>query len=242
VVLGLDPGRGRSEVDRVYDHIVAGVALVAIAVSLTILVVALFEAFGAAAAARDEASGANRVLGAVTGLIVGVPIWLLGWGRALRAVRQLGEMEAAAPTRRIYLFAVFGVGGAIAFGALIRFLVVVYENIFDEGRGNLGEDVRVPVALLVTVGTIAGYHWLVYRAERVEGRPRRDILLVWPAEVSLPDLSERAELRVSVLRRTDVDGAVPGDADVLAAIDAVVGERLLVVVGPEGTKALPLEG
>jgi hypothetical protein len=40
---------------------------------------------------------------------------------------------------------------------------------------------------------------------------------------------------------SDVDGAVPGDADLIAAIDATVGERLLVVAGPEGAKALPLE-
>jgi hypothetical protein len=240
-VLGLDPSRRRTEVDRIYDHIVAGVALVTMAVSLTILVVAVFEALGDGVAARDDASGVNRVLGAVTGLVVGAPIWLLGWGRALRAVRQRGEEEATSPTRRIYLLGVFGIGGAIAFGALIRLLVVVYENIFDEGRSSVGQGLRVPVALLVTVGTIAAYHWWVYRAERVEGRQRRDILLVWPAAALLPDLSERANLRINVLRSTGGDGSVPGAADILALIDATPGEHLLVVAGPEGAEALPLE-
>ncbi len=239
-VLGLDRTRPRIEVDRLYDHLVAGIALATIATALTILWVALFETMAGTAAVRSGSDEINTVIGAITGLLVGVPIWLVAWTRAQRAVHTHRREEATSPTRRVYLFGVFGVGGAIAFGALIRLLVVIYEALFDEGTSRLSQDVRVPVALLITVGTIAAYHWYVYRAERLEPVRRRDVLLVWPAGAVLPEFPDRSDLRIEPLRRTDAT-TEPPTAEILAAIDGAAGDRLLVIADGSGVTAVPLE-
>lgn len=243
-VLGFDRTRVRTEIDRVYDYLVSGVALATIAGALTTLVVALFTVFDSRDVVSDGASDVDIVIAAITLLIVGVPLWAVAWQRAQKALVADAQEESSSSARRTYLFAVFGIGGAIAFGALTRLAFVVFEAILGERSGGaLLDDVSIPIALLVTTGAIAAYHWSVYRAERTLDQPplRRDVTLVWAGNGGTEEIEERAHVRVRVDRRLDTPRTEqPLDA-IVAAIVATEGERLLVVAGSGGVEAIPIE-
>lgn len=242
-VLGPEHGRARGEVDRVYDYLVSGVGLVTIAVAVTILVLAFFSAITPAAAVGGDDGGSNTLLAAITALLVGAPVWATAWMRAQRIAASEDE-EVASPVRRTYLFGVFGVGGMVAFGALIALLVVLFSDLLGERSGSIADDIDVSVALLVTTGLAALYHWRVYRAER-EVEPAavyRDVLLVANGGPIANEVARRTHARVRVLHRTDL--GPEGTADVDAIVDAIVhahGEHLLVIAGTDEIEVVPYE-
>jgi hypothetical protein len=243
-VLGFNTTRVRTDIDRIYDYLVSGVALVTVAGALTTLIVALFEVFGASDVISDNGSDIDIVLAAITMLIVGAPLWAVAWRRAQAALSANREEEATSPARRVYLFGLFGVGGAVAFGALIRLVFVLFEAMLGERSGGaLAGDLSIPVGLLITTGAIAAYHWSVYRAERTVAEPEvwRNVTLVWAGNGDAREIEKRAHVRLSVMKRLDVTGAMPGTDDIVAAIDDAEGERLLVVAGPEGVSVVPIQ-
>jgi hypothetical protein len=243
-VLGFDATRERTDIDRVYDYLVSGVALFTVAGALTTLIVALFDVFGTDDVIGGGSSGVDIVLAAITMLIVGGPIWAVAWRRAQAAVASDAAEEITSPPRRVYLFGVFGIGGVVAFGALIRLVFVLFEALLGERSGGpLVDDLSVPVALLATTGVLAAYHWTIYRAERTVAEPEhwRDVTLVWAGNGDARDIEKRAHVRLSVMKRVDLEGATPATDDIIAAIDAASGERLLVVAGPEGVTVVPVQ-
>jgi hypothetical protein len=242
-ILGFSRDQERTDIHRVYDYLVSGVALATIAGALTTLIVAVFSVFGSDDVVADGGSDVNIVITAVTLLLVGTPLWAVAWQRAQRAFVASPEMETSSSSRRVYLFAVFGIGGAVAFGAMLRLLFVIFEAILGEGSGRgIVDDIAIPIALLVTTGAIAAYHWTIYRAEKDVEPPRakRDVTLIWAGGGDLREIEERAHVRLSVVRRTDEDGSSTIDA-VVAAIENAPGERLVVVAGEDGVAAIPIE-
>ena len=241
-VLGFDREEARSDVDRIYDYLVSGIALATVAGALTTLVVAVFSVFETADAVTTGDSDVEIVLLAITLLIVGVPIWLVAWRRAQQAHTEAPEVEAAAPARRTYLFAVFGVGGAIAFGALIRFAFVIFEAVLGErSGGSLVTDMRVPVGLLVTTGAIAAYHWTIYRAEQSQEttKPRRDVVLIW-AGGDDQAIERLTNSKIRTLHRLDTTNFDPDVESIAAAIDESDADSLIVIVGDEGLEIIPV--
>ena len=242
-VVGYERTDRRREIDRFYDHTIAGVALMTTAIAVTILIVALFEVLTPEVAFRTEASDSNIVIAAVTLLIVGVPTWSVVWRRIQHAVTAAFQAEAASITRRTYLFVLFGLGGAVAFGALIRLLIVMFDAATEGFSGaQLSRDLSVPTALLVTTGVIAGYHWVVFRSERhvAEPRARRIVLLVCAGQPQVAEIEERTHVRITVLNRLDLDDSESIDVEsVVQAIESTEGERVLVVVGAEGVQTVP---
>ncbi len=240
-VIGPAEGRPRTDVDRTYDAVVAGVSLAAVAAALSILVVALFR-LADPAAASDATSGGDVLLGAITLLVIGGPLWAVTWRRMQHHTRR-GPEEAASTPRRTFLFSVLGVSGVVAFGALIAFLIVVFETWFDERSGSLSTALEWPVALLITSGAIAAYHFVIARAER-ESRvsiPRRDVLLVWSGNGEASEIASLTHTDVRMLRRTD---QAPGPADVAAiarAIEKAPGTHLLVIAGEDDVTVVPYE-
>lgn len=240
-VLGLAVSRVRTGIDRVYDYVVSGVALATTAGAITTLVVALFEVMTGDAAASSGDSDINIVLGAVTLLIVGAPMWWIAWRRAQLAVARDKDVEAGTTPRRAYLSIVFGVGGAVAFGALIRLLIVLFEAVFDEGRGaGIAGEISVPVGLLVTTGIIAAYHWSVFRAEKTIVVPLRAVTLVWAGNGDVGLIAERAHATIRVMRRVDENESVPSVDAIVAAIGEAQGDELVVLAGSDGVRVVPV--
>ena len=213
------------------------------AIAVTILIVALFEVVTPEVAVRADSSDSNIVVAAVTMLIVGVSTWAVAWRRIQGTVTADLEAEASSLTRRTYLFGLFGLGGAVAFGALIRLLIVLFDAPTEGFSGaQLSRDLSVPSALLITTGVVAGYHWVVFRSERdvAERRVRRKVLLVCVGDPQVAEIEQRSHTRISVLHRLDLDGGQPIDVEsVVRAIDDTEGERILVVVDADGVTTVP---
>ena len=240
-LVGPAAGRDRNDVDRTYDAIVAGAGLAAVAGALAILVVALFQLADPSIASTGD-QGGDVLLGAVTLLAVGGPVWGLTWARMQRHA-QGGSEEAASTPRRTFLFGVLGVSGVVAFGALIGVLIVLFETWLDERSGSLSDALQWPVALLVTTGAVAAYHFAVAYSER-EARiraPRRDVLLVWSGNGGGSEIAALTHADVQVLHRTDDEASPIGVEAITRAIDEATGNHLLVIAGSDDVTVIPYE-
>jgi hypothetical protein len=157
------------------------------------------------------------LLGGISALVVGAPVWWLVW----RPANRLSAAESAATARRIYLIAVFGVSAVVA---LITLLVIgfrIFEFTLHSVTGqSLLDRVRAPLGLLLATGLAAGYHFTVWRLDRQAAPPA-------------PRTPRRIG-RVFLVTGADPDPLVTGPtAERLArALDAVTGTRVLVVAGP----------
>jgi hypothetical protein len=227
--LGAPPGR--TELTRVREYLLAAIALVATASGVVSGVSALAEMVDSPA---YERSVANGLIGAVTLLVVGAPLWWWFWSGAQRALAADPAPELASPTRRVYLFVLFGVGGVVA---VIAVLVAAFIGIEAGLRGEFGDetvqDLGIPLGLLVATATISGYHWAVYRRERRIPPPKeatcgpREVLLVGPMDEDVAADVRRATGASVELWTTP--GAPWSGADVLAAIGEVAGSAVVVV-------------
>ncbi len=231
------PSARRQEVDRIYQYLVAGIGLAASATGIVIALVALIESISGDVIVGS--GSADTLLGAITALIVGVPVWWTSWSSIQRHAATDPEPELTSPSRRIYLFLVFGVGGLISVVSLIILVAQVSEDLLN---GDLGSatlyDARVPIALLITVGVIAWYHWVVFQADRSAApheerpAPTRQVTLLAPPGFDTNAIAEAAHATVRVLARTD---EVTPDAEaVIAALEGVDADRVLVVTVDSG--------
>ncbi len=238
---------GRTEVDRVYDYLLAGTGLVAAVAGITAVLVAIMETL-VPGAIEVGASARNTLVASVTMLVIGGPIWWLVWSRIQRHGADKPVPELRSTTRRIYLFALFGVGGVVALISLIAATFVVIEDLMGEGlRAATLDDVKYAVALVFTTGMVAWYHWQVYRADRLLVPAEapvavRDVVLVSGDGDNLAE-AIRTQLGARVRRWHRLD-AVVGELDPQAAIETIRAqpyERLLVVTGADGLEVVPFE-
>jgi hypothetical protein len=210
----------RDEARRLYDYLVAGVGLVAATAGITTIVVAAIQSVLPSSAVLSDSGGASTLMDAIAAIAVGVPVWRNAWQGIQRHRAATPAQELASGTRRIYLFALFGVGGVVALGALLTLAVTVLEDLFDSAFGSSTiYDIRVPLALVITVGAVAAYHWSV-RSEDQEDTPA-------PEEIELP-------VRLVVLVSND-------GRDVSDQITSELGIRVRVWDQPEGTDAPSFE-
>lgn len=155
----------RSEVRRVYEYLVAGVALTAGAAGIGTLVVALIESL---TPGQDVGmSVRNTLLAAVTLLVVGVPVWIVFWRRIQRAMAADPIGEGASPTRRIALVLVLGLSTVAAVIALIVVVMTLVQDLIagDFSAATLSS-ARYGLGVLVAAAAVAGYHAAVWREDR----------------------------------------------------------------------------
>jgi hypothetical protein len=243
-------GDARTEVRRIYEYLMAGVGLVAAAVGLMLMIVALFEALaGSSDIIAGSTSALNTVLAAATLLLVGGPVWWLFWHRIQGAVRATPDEEHASPTRRIYVFVLFGVAGIAAVVALLIGVFIVLQDLFE---GNITAEtlrgIRYPVGIIVSAGLLSAYHWTVYRTDReytqAGERGPRFVLLVGPADPDIArSLERRTGGRVQLWTRADGVGG-PWSVDELAAILAARPEtedEVVVLADEQGVRVVPVD-
>jgi hypothetical protein len=242
------PGQ-RNEMERAHDYVAAGAGLLTAAAGITILLVGLIETLTPGQAAGTEPAASNTLMLAVTLLVVGGPLWGVFW-RAVRRHRAADpQAEVASPSRRAYLFVLFGASAAAALGSLIAIMVTAFDDLLGGTFGSASVlDVRIPMALVVTTGVLAGFHWVVYRSDRriapAAARPEvREVVLVCcngaaPAEA----IRDRTGARVRVWRTAGTVERSAGDADVAEVVAAEPHERVLVIARPEGGyEVIPFE-
>lgn len=231
----------RAEIDRVYDYVVTAVGLVATGVAITMLISAGIEAIAPAPIAEGGSSEVDALLLAVTLFAVGAPLWWYFWSRVQRHAAA-DPVEARSPSRRLYLFISFGLGGVAAVISLITALAIALGDVLDSEAGlNTLYAIRIPLALVVTIGAVAGYHWTVFSEDRerapeeVEQRRIRSVVVIGADRDGLGAAIEEATgTRPQIWQRTDRKNPVVDPSVVVAAVEATAGERLVVVVGPDG--------
>ena len=135
----------------------SGVALVAAASGLGVIVNSALGILATSLAGEDTKT---LLLGGVSALVVGGPVWWLSW-------HPLRPADAAAPAagRRIYLIAVFGLSAVVA---LITLLVIGFRlfEFFLDGGTDVIDALRAPIGLLTATVLVAGYHFSVWRHDR----------------------------------------------------------------------------
>ena len=239
----------RMEVTRVYEYLIAGIALLAAAVGVTMVVVALVESMVPATAVEVGTSVVNSLLSGVTLLLVGGPLWLVFWSRIERATRDGGPEELGSPTRRIYLFLLFGLGGV---AAVIAVLVAAFlgiqkalQNGFD---AQVVREMRIPVAILLATGAISGYHWVVYRHDRSQvpvtapqHAPRYVLLVGAPDGLVRGAVERLTGARVDLWVRADGLAGPWALDDVVAAVSQSQADAVAVVSGPAGLETIGMQ-
>ena len=244
VLAGAAPGR--TEVTRVYEYLMAGIALLAAAVGVTLVIVALVESLIPVAAVELGTSVVNSLLSGVTLLLVGGPLWWVFWSRIGRVVRTDGPEELGSPTRRTYLFVLFGLGGV---AAVIAVLAAAFVAIQAALQGNfdaqVARDLRIPVAILLAAGAISGYHWAVYRDDRSRlptPEPRfgaRYVLLVGAPDPAVRGAVEhRTGAQVDLWVRADGLAGPWVVDDVVAAVQGSPAPAVTLVAGPAGLETV----
>lgn len=237
------PG-ARSEVRRVYEYLMAGVGLLAAAGGVITVLVAFLEAIAGTGGVLVQTSAVNTLLGAVTFLVVGAPVWWVFWRRIQRA--EPAE-ERAAPTRRIYLFLLFGVGGVAAVIALITAVFILLEDVFEGTVGSeTARSARFAVGVLIATGAIAAYHWAVYRTDREhapdrERGPRYVLLIGAPDDQIVGSIAHRTGGRVQAWPRTDGAGGPWSVEDVMTALGTVDEEEVVVLSDGAGLRIIPVD-
>ena len=241
----------RSEVDRAHDYIVAGVGLIATVSGAAAVLAAVIQTLTPATVLHP--SERSELVGAITVLLVGAPLWWRHWTRIQRLRNENPPVEVASATRRIYLIALFGLGGAVA---LVSLLVLVYsalEQILGSGTGtDLVLAVRWPLALAATVGITAAYHRTVRRTDLLElpdpedardgsAEAPRSVTLVAVDSRHLVEALDEAGVRVRYLERTDGLGHPLTVEQVMEILDNRSEPRLLIVSGKDGIDTIPYE-
>lgn len=182
--------KSRTEIRRVYEYLIAGIAAISAGVGISILVVSALESLTRSNEVMGQ-SPVNTLLSALTLLVVALPIWYLFWGRIASAVKANPDIEHASPTRRAYLFMLFGIGGVVAVISLILGVYFLFQGIFESRFGVATlRRMRTPIGILISTATISGYHWTIYRKDKavsavaIRIRPRR-VVLVGPRDLEL---------------------------------------------------------
>lgn len=218
--------RGSSESIRQGSRLItSGVALVAAASGIGVIVNAAL----AMAATPFVGSGTRTLLlGGISSLLVGGPVWWLSW----KPLQRTPAPKPGAPgdsgrwqnARRVYLVVVFGLSAVVAVITLLVIGYRVFEFFLgDLTGGSVVERIRAPLGLLVATGLVAGYHFAVWRDERAAGAAAGPARKRTIGQVVLVTGSDPAPLHrviedvtgagVTVWRRADV-GALPVPAAV----------------------------
>ncbi len=238
--------RHRSEATRESIRlVVSGVGLAATATGIGVTVNAVLASLSPALAGTDART---LLLGGISALVVGVPVWWVVWRPGVRPEAS----RAASMGRRVYLIAVFGISAVVALITLIVIGYRVFEFFLDNVTGEgLIERTRAPIGLLIATALAAGYHFSVWRRDRTSAgalTPRtRSIAHVYLVSGSdIPNQQHALEAltgaKVTVWQRAQsISDAPPSDEQFAHALDGVSGNRVVVVVGPaERIDVIPL--
>ena len=245
-VLDAGPERARTDVDRLYDYLLAAAGLAVTAGGIvTLITYALWAVVGI------EITGSDRgvIAVALTLLIVGAPLWGVYWARAQRARTHHETDEAQAAIRRIYVFGVLGISGLVALVSLIVLVYLFVQALLDGTVGaEMLDAMAVPVALLATTGATAWYHFTVMRDDR-DATPTpvkstvREVILITEDGAELANALRAADMRVRTFPAAAPAEEVASIDEVLAALSSETHEHVVVLERAEdgGFEVIPLD-
>jgi hypothetical protein len=233
-------------VQRAVRLVMSGIGLVAAASGIGVVLNATLAEFVGPLVASDDRT---LLLGGLSALIVGAPVWWLNW----RPLFRPEPAEVADAGRRVYLVVVFGISAIVALVALLIIGYRIFEFVLDPATAaSLVDRIRAPLGVLVATALVFGYHFAVWRRDRAEiaahgpARVRRiaRVILVAGGDTDALErgISEATGASVTVWRRAlDSSDTAPDVAALVAALEGVSARRVLVLAGPgDRVEALPL--
>ena len=224
----------------------SGVSLAVAATGVGVTVNALLAAL---AKPLIDYSIRNLLLGGISALVVGGALWWVTW----RPTTASAPERVATPGRRAYLIVIFGMSALVALITLLVIGFQLFSFVLDGGSGgSFIERSRQALGLLAATALVAVYHFTIWKKDRVSGvspdRARRIERVTLVASSDAGDAAELVEAirastgaRVTVLKRTEAAAGEPDAAAVVAALDGVEGEHVLIIAGAKSNvEVIPL--
>ncbi|HUW87336.1 MAG TPA: DUF5671 domain-containing protein [Candidatus Paceibacterota bacterium] len=237
----------RTEVQRIYEYLIAGIGLAAASGGIGVLLTALVQELTSSTSLVGGSGSSNTLIAAGTLLIIGGPVWLIFWSRVQNATQKSPATEHASATRRIYLFLLFGVGGLAGVVALLVGVFFFFDDVF---KGNFGiatfHRARFTISILLTAFAVAGYHWMIYRNERELGIPGQKglqfVFLIGAKDIELNRaITHQTGARVQAWKRVNDTSSFGSTEEVLKILSAVESENVLLLADPDGVKVIPID-
>ena len=225
--------------------VTSGIALIAAATGLGVIVNALLAAL---ATPLVGSSPHTLLLGGISALLVGAPVWWFSW----RPAAHVGVGQRASSGRGVYLVVVFGISAIVA---LVTILVIGFRlfDILLNADSGLVDRIRAPLGLLVATGLVSSYHFALWRGDRAAAAAAPDptpvaaagagnppvigelVLIMGPgAEPVVRHLHELTGAQVALWQREGAATALPDPAEVVQALDGVQAARVVLIVGADG--------
>jgi hypothetical protein len=239
-------GETRNEIVRIYQYILSGIGLILSSLAILLLIVATIEILTESSTLYGSQS-INMILASVTLLLVGGPLWLITWHQIGVEYQLNKEMEASSRTRRVYLFALFGVSAIAAIISLLTIFVRLFEALFGTGlNGATTREMAYSIGILFTTAVIAGYHFKILRADRSlaisQLKGPRYLLLIGPEDSSIKKEVEKLTGGVvDVLnRRENIENTWS-----LEEIENLIGvnreESQVIILDEKGARSISIE-
>ncbi len=232
-----------TEAGRAYRYLQSGIGLVAGASGVGIVIAAVFQALAGPVAATG--GGAREtLLGGITALAVGGPLWGVTWRSIQQAAATDPATELRSIWRRVYLVLLFGVAGIVA---LITLLIIAFRlfEVILEGTSIAAflDSSSTALGLLFATGAVAGYHLALWRSDRRSGvapeRRLHSVLLVaGPEAADLEQLIHAATGAKVVRWQGDGVREVPV-ADLPGTLAEIDERRVLVVTEGDRARIVP---
>jgi hypothetical protein len=239
-------GETRNEIVRIYQYILSGIGLILSSLAILLLIVATIEILTESSTLYGSQS-INMILASVTLLLVGGPLWLITWHQIGVEYQLNKEMEASSRTRRVYLFALFGVSAIAAIISLLTIFVRLFEALFGTGLNDATtREMAYSIGILFTTAVIAGYHFKILRADRSlaisQLKGPRYLLLIGPEDSSIKKEVEKLTGGVvDVLnRRENIENTWS-----LEEIENLIGvnreESQVIILDEKGARSISIE-
>src|SRR5690625_5471382 len=151
-------------VRRIYQYLVAGIGVIATAAGIGLLLIALLDAITPATLFHNPI---NTLIGALTLLVIAIPLWWAHWAAAQRSAQDDPAVELAAVPRRIYLIVLVGASSVAGVLALIS-AVATMLHVAMQNQLNLTTlyEVRSVIGLLASRMAIIFYPHATMRLDQ----------------------------------------------------------------------------
>ena len=182
----------------------------------------------------------------ITLLLLGLPLWGYFWTSLQKQVSAGDAEDRNALARRIFIFAVLGVGMLALLGSASSLIFIFLKDVLGSGlsRDTL-RDIRVPIEIIVAAAIFLPYYVMVYRQDRqaepeavepVTRRRRKEVSMLVSEDGNelVRNLEAALGYRVTPLRWADAGVSQPAlsEADCLELarrIDDAAGQRVLLI-------------
>lgn len=234
----------RTGVERVYEYLLAGIALVAAASGFMVLVAAAVESVTTPSEDTYRGPVVNTLIAAGSVLVVSLPVWGAFWRRAQAARRADPMGECGSPVRRTYLALLVGLGAIAAVVAAITGVYLLFQDAVTASvTSSTWRSMRYPIGVVLAAGAVAGGNAIQLKRDREElpsarTRGARHILLVGPADPSVARAVAHAT-GARVEPWWSEDGGAPWSADDVVAAVASLDHDAVVISGSDGLSVVP---